>query len=277
MSGTRSADRIEGSEGRQYHIGLAPGEVAPRIVLVGDPERAKRIAGGFDEVRVERSRREYVTFTGTKDGLELTVMATGMGCDNTEIAVYELLACVERPTLLRIGSSGGLQADMEIGDLVISTGAVRLENTSLGFAEPGYPAVAHHEMVLALQSAAHGLGAPHHLGVTATAPGFYGWQGREGGPIGPRDPDLLDRLARQGVRNMEMEASTLFTMASVLGLRAGAVCALFANRPRNAFIGEGEKQAAEDRAIAVGLEALRVIEAMDARAGDGPFVVEAGS
>jgi uridine phosphorylase len=259
-----SANRVQDEEGRQYHIGLAPGEVAPWIILVGDPARADRVAKRFDQVFLSRQCREYVTHTGSWHGLRVTVMATGIGCDNTEIAVMELLHCVERPTLLRVGSCGALQSGISIGEAVISTGSLRLESTSLGFVEEGYPALAHHEVILALASAATDLGEPHHVGLTATAAGFYGWQGRAEQIIAPRFPDLVDRLRRQGILNLEMEASTLFTLAALAKVRAGAVCAVFADRTANRFIEPDAKGAAEDRVISIGLRALAFLARMDA-------------
>jgi len=273
--GFESADRVQDAEGRQYHVGLAPGEVAPWILLVGDPARAARLAEQrMGAVRVERRHREFVTFTGTIGEREVTVMGTGIGCDNTEIAVMELLQCERRPTFLRVGSCGGLQPGMEIGDLVVTTGAMRLESTSLGFVDEAYPAVAHHEVVLALVSSARRQGARCHTGITATASGFYGWQGRRGQIVEPRFPDLPERLGRMGVANFEMEASTLLTLASLAGCRAGAVCTVFANRPENRFIDPERKAEAEDRAVAVGLDAFEVLARMDAKAGGGPFHLE---
>ena len=266
-----SAEHVRDEDGRQYHIGLAPGEVAAQVMLVGDPDRARRVAERMDSVRVEHSHREYVTFTGTRQGRELTVMGTGIGCDNTEIAVLELLECRRDLSFLRVGSCGALRPGVGIGDLVVSTGALRLENTSLAFVEEGYPAVAHHEVVLALLSAARELGAPHVAGITASASGFYGWQGRKGLAVEPRFPDLPVRLARQGVVNMEMETSTLLTLACAAGVRAGAVCTVFANRPDNKFIDANAKGAVEGRAIDVGLAALDRLHAMDAARGDAPY------
>lgn len=263
-----SAEHVRDEDGRQYHIGLAPGEVAQQVMLVGDPDRARRVAGHMDAVRVERVSREYVGFTGTRKGREFTVLGTGIGCDNTEIALLELLECRRGIDVLRVGSCGALRPGVEIGDLVVSTGALRLESTSLAFVEEGYPAVAHHEMVLAVLSACAQLGAPHHAGITACASGFYGWQGRKGLAVEPRFPDLPERLARQGVVNMEMETSTLFTLATAAGIRAGAVCTVFANRPDNLFIDKPGKLAAEERAIAVGLCALDQLHAMDKARGD---------
>ena len=260
MSGFASAERVEDESGRQYHIGLRRGDVAPFILTVGDPARARRIARRFDAVTLPESQnREFVTVSGIYRGIPLTVMATGIGCDNTEIAVVELCRIVDAPTFIRVGTSGGLQEDIALGDLIVSTGAVRLENTSTFFVHEGFPAVAHYEVVAALVRAAQALGAPHHVGITATASGFYGAQGRRGSGFEPRFPDLVDSLGRMGVKNLEMEASTLFTLCAMRGFRAGAVCAAFANRPKNAFIDPSEKIAAEDRAIDCGLLAFEYL------------------
>ena len=254
-----SAERVQDAEGRQYHIGLAPGEVEPLIMTCGDPARAERIAKRFDRVRVERRNREYVTFTGAYKGMPLSVMATGIGCDNTEIATIELAQIVENPTFLRVGTCGGLQDDMDLEDLVISTSSCRLENTSTFFVHEGFPAVAHYEVVGALVASARKLGKTHHVGITATGSGFYGAQGREGLGFPPRDPDLPDKLARMGVKNLEMETSTLFTLCAMRGFRAGAVCTVFANRPQNRFIAKDRKVPAEDSAIETALLALEIL------------------
>lgn len=271
MGSYESAERVQDEAGRQYHIGLAPGEVAPWVILVGDPGRVEAVAAHFDERRFEQQNREYTSVTGMCRGREITVLGTGIGCDNTEIAVVELLECRRDLTLLRIGSCGALQPEIAIGDVVISTGAVRLESTSLGFVDEGYPAVAHHEVVLAAISGAEAEGVPYHTGLTACASGFYGWQGRRGQLIEPRDPDLPERLGRWRVANFEMETSTLFTLATLAGIRAGAACAVFANRPANRFIDPDAKAEAEAAAIRCGLAAIDTLAHMDATAAGKPF------
>jgi uridine phosphorylase len=273
VSRGRDANRPRGDAGRQYHIGLGKGDVARSILLCGDEERAAAIASRFDAVRegFPRRHREYATWTGRWRGKDLTVMATGMGADNTEIAIVELLACVDRPDLIRVGSCGALQKDIRLGDLVVSTGALRLESTTLGYVEEGYPALAHHEIVLALISAATRLEARFHAGITATAAGFYGWQARDVPGLPPRFPDLPRRLGALGVKNLEMEASALFTLASLRGLRAGAVCAAYANRPANAFLDAKGRKASDARAIEVALEALSILEEMDRARGRKPW------
>jgi uridine phosphorylase len=265
----RDANKPEDAGGRQYHIGLSRGDVARSVLLCGDADRAERIAGEFDSVRrgFPKRHREFATWTGAWKGLEVTVMATGMGADNTEIAVVELLSCVDRPDLIRVGSCGALPGRIALGDLVISTGAMRLESTTSAYVEDGYPAVAHHEVTLALISAATRLRAPFHAGLTATAAGFYGWQARKVPGFPPRFPDLPERLARIGVLNLEMEASALFTLAALRGLRAGAVCAAYANREKNDFLDAKGRKAADARTIGVAMNALVVLAEMDSARG----------
>jgi uridine phosphorylase len=269
----KSAEIVATQEGRQYHIGLAPGEVAPYILLCGDPERARRVASYFDKTGPEITNREYVTITGKYSSLPMTVMATGMGPDNTEIAVIELSQIVENPTFIRIGSSGALKKGIELADLVITTGAVRLENTSTAFVVEGYPAVAHHEVVLALLEAAKRKGFQYHVGLTATAQGFYGAQARKVPRFPPRDPDLLSKLDQMNVSNLEMETSCLLTLSTLAGLRAGAVCAIYANRHKNEFIDTKTKDLAEKRCLETGLLAFEILAKIDKAKGNQPYWV----
>jgi uridine phosphorylase len=251
-------------------VDLAPGEVAPFVMLVGDPARAELVAGMFDRVELERRNREFVSFTGTHGDLRLSVIGTGIGPDNMEIAVIELCACEEMPTFIRCGTCGALQPDIEIGDLIVSQAAYRLENTSLHFVGEGYPAAAHPEVVLALIQAADEAGLPHHVGITATAPGFYGAQGRSAPGFPPRNPDVVADLQRQGVKNMEMEISSLFSLSSLRGCRAGAVCVAFAARHQGSFIDPAQKRAAEKRCVETGISAFHNLERIDRLRGNRP-------
>lgn len=267
----KTSEVIATAEGRQYHIGLAPGEVAPYILLCGDTGRVHKVAGYFDEAGEPVSNREYTTITGKYKGIPISVMATGMGPDNTEMAIVELSNIIKNPTLIRVGTSGGLRKEIKNGDVVISSGAVRLENTSLSYVIEGYPSVAHHEVVLALLESARAEKARYHLGLTATAPGFYGAEGRTTPVFKSRTPNLSEELDNMNVSNMEMEASTLFTMSTLAGYRAGAVCAIIAERHAGKFIDdEGMKKVQLD-AIKVALGAVEVLAKMDALKGKGKF------
>jgi uridine phosphorylase len=262
-----SAELVQSKEGRQYHLGVAPGEVAELVLLVGDPERARRVSTRFDSVRFEHQNRDYRIYTGAHRGRDLSVLCVGMGSGCMEIALVELCQVARDPILIRAGTCGALQPDIALGDAIISQGAVRMETASLGYVEPGFPAFAHAEAQIALVQAACELGVPHHVGVTATAAGFYGAQGRVVPGFTPRDPELLERLMRQGVKNLEMETSCLLTLAALRGLRAGAVCAAFANRSQDVFIDEQAKQRAEDDVIEVGLRALHHLAMMREQRG----------
>jgi uridine phosphorylase len=248
---------------RQYHIGLGPGELADYILLPGDQDRTDRVAARFDSVELRHRHREFNTATGTYRGLRVSCVSTGIGTDNIEIVVSEILALVERPTLIRIGSCGALQNGMELGDLVITSGSVRLETTTSWFVHEGYPAIAHHEAILALIEAAERLGRRHHVGITATAPGFYGAQGRPIPHLPIRYPDLAAEMTRQGVLNFEMEASALLVLAGLGGCRAGVVCAVYANRRTGEFVVGEVKDQAEAAVMETGLESLLILAELD--------------
>jgi uridine phosphorylase len=248
---------------RQYHIGLGPGQLAEYILLPGDPDRTDRIATRFDSIELEHRHREFASVTGTYRGQRLSVVSTGIGTDNVEITVAEILAITERPTFIRVGSCGGLQPEMELGDLVVSTGAVRLESTTSFFVHDGYPAVADYEAVLALLEAANRLGHRTHVGLTATAPGFFGAQGRPIPQLPIRYPDLAEEMTRQRVMNFEMEASALLVLAGLASSRAGVVCAVYAQRSTGRFVEGSQKDAAEAACIETGLESLLILSEMD--------------
>lgn len=209
-SNITNSEIVEDSEKRQYHIGLSPGEVTNTVLLVGDPARAEKVAKHFESVTIQKVNREFITFTGIYKGEPLTVMSTGIGPSNIEIAVIELSRIFEEhseiPTLIRIGSCGSLQENISVGDLVISTGAVRLEDTSTYFVDESYPAVANYEVITALTTATQRNKFNYHVGITATGSGFYGAQGRESKHFPIRNPHLQDRLATLNVLNFEMES-----------------------------------------------------------------------
>jgi uridine phosphorylase len=250
---------------RQYHIDLGPGELAEYVLLPGDPDRTARIATRLESIELERRNREFASVTGIYKGLRVSIVSTGIGADNVEIAIAEMLAIADRPTFIRVGSSGGLQPEIKPGDLVITSGAVRLETTTSWFVSDGYPAVADYEAVIALIEAANRLGHPHHVGITATAPGFFGAQGRPIPQLPIRYPDLAADMTRQRVMNFEMEASAVLVLAGLAHCRAGVVCAVFAQRITGEFITGDAKQAAESACVETGLEALRILADMDRR------------
>ena len=248
---------------RQYHIGLGPGDLAEYILLPGDPDRTQRIATRLENIEGEWRHREFASVTGTYRGERVSVVSTGIGTDNVEIVVAEILAITERPTFIRVGSCGALQPEIAVGDLIISSGSVRLEATTGFFVHEGYPAVADYEAVAALVEAAAGLGHRAHVGITATAPGFFGAQGRPIPQLPIRYPDLAEEMARQRVLNFEMEASALLVLAGLAGCRAGVVCAVYAHRPSGDFATDEVRNRAEAACVETGLEGLRNLAAME--------------
>ena len=249
---------------RQYHLDVTPGDVADTVLLPGDPERVSLITERWDDAETVAEHREYRTATGTYEGAPLSVTSTGIGSPSAAIAVEEL-ARVGAETFLRVGSCGALQPEMDVGDLVITTGAVRGEGTSEEYVRGDYPAAADHAVVSALVAAAQRLGYDYHCGVTMSTDSFYAGQAREGfdGFEAAGSDTLLDDLRAANVKNVEMEASAILTLANLYGLRAGAVCTVFANRTTGEFRTEGEGRAAE-----VGSLAAALLHEMDERLGE---------
>ncbi|MGH2357722.1 MAG: nucleoside phosphorylase [Candidatus Limnocylindria bacterium] len=258
MGDLSSADAPR-SGNRQYHIALERGELAEHILLVGDPGRVAKVAARWDAVELDRSNREITTATGTYRGMRVSCMSTGMGTDNVEIVLAEVMEITDTPAFIRIGSSGALQPEIALGDLIISIGAVRLENTTDFYVHPGFPAIAHRDVVAALESACRQQGVRYHLGLTATASGFYAPQGRAMRTLPVRYPDLAEELRRQRVANLEMESSALFVLAHLAGLRSGTICAAYAQRVDGSFLEGAAKEAAEARCIDAGLAGMHLL------------------
>ncbi|PSQ35777.1 uridine phosphorylase [Halobacteriales archaeon SW_10_66_29] len=238
----------------QYHLEVTEGDVAPSVLLPGDPERVEKITETWDDHSVVAEHREYRTATGTHEGTPISVTSTGIGSPSAAIAVEEL-ARVGADTLVRVGSCGAIQPETDVGDLIITTGAVRQEGTSTEYVREDYPAVADHAVVAALAAAAEELGYDYHLGLTASTDSFYAGQSREGfeGFLA-RDAEAdIEELKRAGVLNFEMEASAILTLAGIYGLRAGAVCTVYADRTSGEFQVTGESRAAKTASKAVSI------------------------
>jgi uridine phosphorylase len=238
----------------QYHLEVAAEDVADTVLLPGNPERLEVIVDYWGDHEIRAHHREYRTATGSYEGTPISVTSTGIGSPSAAIAVEEL-ARVGCDTFIRVGSCGAVQPEMDVGDLVITTGGLRQEGTSDEYVREDYPAVADHEVVSALVAAAERLGYDYHTGVTMSADSFYAGQGRPGfeGFEAAGSTDLVEQLAAANVKNIEMEASAIMTLASVYGLRAGAVCTVYADRQGGEFSTEGESRAAETATLATHL------------------------
>lgn len=262
---TIDVDLPKNRQGRYYHINCGPGDMAPYILTCGDPDRARRIAKSFDRVEVKRRNREFLTYTGTYHGIPVSVIATGIGAAASAIAIVEAAQCVAPATFIRLGSTGALQDYIELGDLVITTEALREEHTTRFYAPAEIKATAHPQVLAALQEAASSLDVHYHVGVTCTSPDFYAGQGRVVPGFPTLEPNKVARLSRAGVLNLEMEMSAYLTLAQVstLNLRAGGVCVAVNNRLRGIFASARSFRQAERRLIEVGLRAVEILAEND--------------
>jgi uridine phosphorylase len=215
-------------EGRQYHLQLRQGDVGRYVLLPGDPERVPTIASYLDGARLVAQHREYTTYSGSLDGVPVSVTSTGIGGPSTAIAVEEL-AAVGADTFIRVGSSGAVQDFVTEGDLVIATGAVRDEGTSQQYMPLAFPALADLDVALALREAARRLGVRHHVGVIHSKDSFYAEISPERMPIAPRLRDNWQAWRGGGVLCSEMESATIFVVASVLKVRAGGLMVVIEN------------------------------------------------
>ena len=263
----RDLELPRNAHGRFYHINCGPGDLAPYILTCGDPGRERKIARYFEKVAVRRRNREFLTITGCYKGIPLSVMATGIGPDNTAIAVIEAAQCVSRATFIRLGSCGALQPEIAPGDLVITARVLRDEATTHYYAPPEYEARAHPLVLKALEEAAAELGVPYHVGLTCTTADFYSGQARQAPGFPILEPGKVERLRRAGVLNMEMEMAAYLTLAGVstYPLRAGGACAVLNNRVTGAsvFASPRLKSLAEKRLIQVGLRAVERLAGRD--------------
>jgi uridine phosphorylase len=251
--------------GGQPITGLRVGDVGEHVFLCGDPARVARIAEGWSKPEQVLDLREYRIVTGERDGKRLTAASTGIGAPSTAILVEEL-AKVGARTLIRIGNSGGLDPRLELGDLVISTAAVRDDGTSRSYVTVEYPAVADYRVVAALEDAARRQGAHYAVGITWSMDAFYARNAvlTPSGALdsmsfdGYRPPELESRirdLRAARVVNCEMESGALFTLAGLFGLRAGCICVVSDRAP---WPGPSELDVDKNmsRCIAVATEAM---------------------
>ena len=172
-----------GEEGLQYHLQIRKGDVGRYVILPGDPKRCKKIAAYFENPVLVADSREFVTYTGTLDGVKVSVTSTGIGGPSASIAMEELIQC-GADTFIRVGTCGGMALDVEGGDIVVATGAIRAEGTSKEYAPIEFPAVADLTVTNALVQAAKNLGKKWHAGVVQCKDSFYGQHDPEQMPVG---------------------------------------------------------------------------------------------
>lgn len=245
----------------QYHIACKPGDLAEYLLVPGDPDRVPRIAEFWDSAREVSSHREFHSYTGRYKGVPISALSSGIGPACMAIAVNESLKVGVR-TFVRVGSAGSIQKDIDCGDIIISSAAVRLDCTSNCYVMPEYPAAGDHEVLLALIEAAESLNiSNYHVGVTATTADFYAGQSRLGvQQCSFGTENMLPALQRAGVLNLDMETATLYTLTGLYGLRSGSVCAVYANRCTNEF----KPGCGEESAIRIANETVKILSDWDA-------------
>lgn len=238
---------------------VRPGGVARYVLMPGDPARVELIAKHWDEAWEVSHHREFKLWMGRTSRTSLSACSTGIGAPSAVIALEEL-ARAGADTFIRVGSTGAIQPGIELGDLIISEASIRLEGTTSQYTYPGYPAYASYEVTMALIEAAEELGARYHVGVSASTDSFYAGQGRPGygGYTWSYSEGLIGDLRKMRVMNIEMENSAIFTVASLYGLRAGSICAVFANRVEGKFGSQGEEALAS-----VAVRAVEILSRWD--------------
>ena len=241
---------------RKYHIGLRSEDIGKYVILPGDPKRCEKIAAYFDDAKLVGDRREYVTYTGTLDGVKVSVTSTGIGGPSAAIAMEELVK-LGAHTFVRVGTCGGMQTNVKSGDVVIANAAIRAEGTSKEYAPIEFPAVSNFEVTTALKAVADALKLDSHVGVVQCKDSFYGQHEPEKMPISYELENKWNAWLKMGTLASEMESAALFTVANYLRVRAGSCFLVVANQERERKGLENPVVHDTDMAIKVGVEAIR--------------------
>lgn len=249
---------------REFHINCAKGEIGRYCILPGDPGRCEKIAAYFDDPVKVMSNREYTTYTGTLLGEKVSVVSTGIGGPSAAIAMEELIH-LGADTFVRVGTCGGMALQVQSDDVVIATGAIRMEGTSKEYAPIEFPAVANYQVLSALVEGAKRLGKPWHAGVVECKDSFYGQHSPETMPVAYELLQKWDAWKKLGTLASEMESAALFTVAAARGVRCGSCFHVIWNQEREAA-GLDQKESHDlSAAIEVGIEALKLLIEEDKR------------
>ena len=247
---------------KQFHIQCKEGDVGRYVLLPGDPGRCEAIAKHFDNPVHVGMNREYNVWTGTLLGEKVSVCSTGIGGPSASIAMEELVN-IGADTFIRVGTCGGIDLDVLPGDVVVATGAIRYEHTSLEYAPIEYPAVSDFDVALALRSAGQELGFRTHTGVVQCKDAFYGQHAPEKSPVYYELLQKWESWKRLGVKASEMESAALFVVANALHVRCGACFHAVWNQEREKagmFMPMTEDTSG---AIRVGIEAVKKLVLQD--------------
>ena len=244
------------TENEEYHLKIRPGDVGRYVILPGDPGRCEKIAKYLDHPRFVASNREYTIYTGELEGEMVSVCSTGIGGPSAAIAMEELIHCGAE-CFVRTGTCGGMDKDVLGGDLVIASGAIRMEGTGLQYAPIEFPAVADVGVVNALCEAAKADGYSYHVGVVHCKDSFYGQLDPDSMPIKGELKSKWEAWCACGALASEMESAALFTVAASLGVKCGSVFHVIWNQERK-LKGFSEEDCYDtDNAIKVSVEAIR--------------------
>ena len=253
-------------EDLQFHIQCRTGDVGRYVILPGDPGRCPSIASYFDNPHQVAYNREFNVYTGTLLGEKVSVCSTGIGGPSASIAMEELHN-IGADTFIRVGTCGGIDLDVKAGDVVVATGAIRFEHTSLEYAPIEYPAVPDFDITAALKEAAEALGYPTHTGVVQCKDSFYGQHEPEKSPVSYELLQKWESWKRLGVKASEMESAAIFVVADALGCRAGSCFHVVWNQERNAAGLDQLEDTDTTTAIRTAIEALKKIIEKDRKNG----------
>jgi len=246
---------------KQYHLKLQEGDVGRYVLLPGDPGRCEKIAKFLDDAKFVAQNREFTTYTGYLCGEKVSVTSTGIGGPSAAIAVEELVK-IGADTFIRVGTSGGMQPEVNTGDVGVLTGCIRDEGTTRAYLPLEYPAVADPDLVWHLRQAARHLEITHHAGVSHSKDSFFGETEKERMPMSIELERKWEHYCAGGAICSEMEAATLFVLSGIYRKRAAAVVTMMA---KDAYLPKDSEEAklfSGDRAIRVAVEAMkRIIEA----------------
>lgn len=248
--------------GRQFHIHCVPGDVGRYCFLPGDPGRCESIAALFDNPVHIGMNREYNIYTGTLLGQKVSVCSTGIGGPSAAIAMEEL-SSIGADTFIRIGTCGGIALDVCPGDVVVATGAIRYEHTSLEYAPAEFPAVPDFGVAAALKAASEALGYNTHMGVVQCKDSFYGQHSPDKSPVSYELLQKWEAWKRLGVKASEMESAALFVIASALGVRCGSCFHVIWNQEREKLGMDMAMTEDTSGAVKVGIEAMKRLIAAD--------------
>ncbi len=242
---------------KMFHLKIAPEDIGKYVFLPGDPARADFIAQFCENPRLIVRNREFTTWTGTLQGVPERVVSTGIGGPSAAIALEELVQCGAH-TFIRIGTCGGMQSEIPAGQLVVATGAVRMEGTSHEYMPAAFPAVADFGITRALADSAKELGLPHVTGVVQCKDSFYGQHSPHRMPVGDRLINDWKAWIQAGVIASEMESAALFVVSAVLGVRCGTVLNMIWNQEREKKYGlEKIPQLDMDAAVRTAIAAMK--------------------